>query len=117
LDNDDRTPVTIEEAPSYAPEGASGASIASEDDEDYSSFFDEIEFEEFGEGDEPAEFLDQGIPDLPIRAAPKDWRRLLAWIGETYGPSVLKQATAAKRAGTLTIEMIQNFGEHAEDVA
>lgn len=98
-----------EDAPSSAPGGAEGATAHSD--------FDDDQFERFSDQESPVELIRNGVPDWPIRAEPADWRRLLSWIGETYGPGALTKATAAKRAGTLTIEMILDLEERAADVA
>ncbi|KNY18259.1 hypothetical protein AKG11_03770 [Shinella sp. SUS2] len=95
-----------------APESASDAS------DDY---YDEMDWPtdhvEFLYDDDPAEFLDEGDPDRPIRATEEAWRTLLIWIDKKYGPDALTKALGARRTGTLTIATIKSFGRRAADVA
>lgn len=102
-------------APDFAPDGASGAPHGIDDD--YDDIFRERAFEDFSEWETPAQFIEDGISYLPIRSTEEGWRRLLAWIGDTYGPAALKQAAAGRRARTLTIETILKFKRGVADVA
>ena len=108
--------IIIRSAPDLAPEGASGVPIAATivDDDDV---FSDRDHEDFCEWETPVEFIQNGVPDLPIRSTEEGWRRLLAWIGDTHGPAALKQAAAERRAGSLTIETILHFKRGVADVA
>lgn len=102
----------VEYAPSTAPDGASGASDDHDEGTDWPS-----DYVPFLYDDDPADFVDECSPDLPIRAEPEDWRRLLTWVGAVYGPEAMEKAAEERRAGTLTIATIKNFRRRATDVA
>lgn len=93
-----------------APESASGA--PDDDEADW-----EGRYLEFYDDDDPEKFIADYDRDKPIRAKQEAWRKLIKWIGGTYGDDAVKEATERMHAKTLTIATIKGFGRRAADVA